>query len=189
MTIDHSRRIEELAHEHIDLMAYDPSWPERFASEEARLRDALPMRHVVRIAHIGSTAVPGLSAKPVIDIQVEVSGANGLIDVVVPIMQGLGYEFIWRPSIGESAPYYAWFILRDGSGERSHHVHMVEPEPVSETRIIFRDFLRNHPADARRYEELKTALASRFANDRAAYAVAKTEFIKDCVERSRSTRP
>ena len=186
MTIDHSRRIEELAHEHIDLVAYDPVWPERYAMEEERLRGGLPADRVVRIAHIGSTAVPGISAKPVIDIQVEVTSLNGLLDTVVPVMQRFGYEFIWRPSIGESAPYYAWFILRDGSGERSHHVHMVEPEAVGQGRILFRDFLRNHPADARRYEELKTALASRFANDRAAYAVAKTEFIRDCVERSRS---
>ena len=174
-------RIAQLMHEHIDVVPYDPSWPARFAEEERYLRTLLPTGLLIRIDHIGSTAVPGCTAKPVIDIQVEVTDLERAKQEVVPLLQARGYEFIWRPSIGEMAPFYAWFIKRDGAGGRTHHVHMVEPDTASEGRILFRDRLRAEPELVRRYEALKQDLLRRFADDRAAYTQGKTSFIQDVI--------
>lgn len=174
-------RIAELMHEHIDVLPYDPAWPARYADEERRLRSLLPHDLVLRIDHIGSTAVPGCSAKPVIDIQVEVNDLGRARQQAVPQLQGSGYEFIWRPSIGEMAPFYAWFIKRDTAGRRTHHIHMVEPDTASEDRIRFRDRLRSRPDLVRRYEALKQELLRRFADDRAGYTQGKTAFIQDVI--------
>ncbi|MBL8012173.1 MAG: GrpB family protein [Flavobacteriales bacterium] len=179
-------RIAELGREHIAVMPYDPAWPARYAEEEERLSRSLPPAIIRRIAHIGSTAVPGLSAKPIIDIQVEVTSLDRVRREVVPIMQDLDYEFIWRPSMGERAPFYAWFIKRDAQGQRTFHVHMVEPDEASTDRLIFRDFLRKHPLCARDYEALKHRLASEHPADRESYTRRKTPFIQDILRRAHS---
>lgn len=176
-----NERIAELMREHIEVLPYDPSWPGLFAVEEQRLRSLLSPDLLIRIDHIGSTAVPGCHAKPVIDIQVEVKDLERARREVVPLLQAHGYEFIWRPSIGEMAPFYAWFIKRDAAGRRTHHVHMVEPDTASEGRIIFRDRLRASPVLIRRYEALKQDLLDRFADDRAAYTQGKTAFIQEVI--------
>lgn len=179
-------RLDELMQERIAVVPYDADWPLRYAALELRLMELLPTRLVQRIAHIGSTAVPGLSAKPIIDVQVEVSDLDEVRERVVPVLEAEGYEFIWRPSIGESAPFYAWFIKRNEKGERTEHLHMVAPDRVSAERITFRDILRKHPVEAAAYEELKRALAIKFARDRAGYSQGKTGFIRDILVRGRS---
>ncbi len=184
-----AERIAELTSEPISIVPYDPVWPARFAAEELRLKAMLPNDLCSRIAHIGSTAVPGLSAKPVIDIQVEVTDLERVRSEVVPVMQRLGYEFIWRPTMGERAPYYAWFIGRDERGQRTFHVHMVEPDQATADRLLFRDFLRAHPEVARQYEALKQVLANAHPVDRAAYTHAKTPFIAEVLRRARAQQP
>ena len=181
-------RIKELTHEHIDIVPYDVSWSRLYEQEEAFLERTLPPRLVKRIAHIGSTAVPGLSAKPVIDIQVEVKSLEDVRTGVVPVLQALGYEYIWRPTIGEQAPFYAWFIKRNAAGHRTHHIHMVEPDQASDDRILFRDFLRSHPGDVQRYETLKRALCAVYPNDRVAYTKGKTDFIASVLKQARTQR-
>lgn len=183
------RRIEELMHEHIEIVPYDAQWPLRYAAIEAKLVRSLPPDLVIRMAHIGSTAVPGLSAKPVIDVQVEVTHLDRVRREVVPIMLDLGYEFIWRPSIGEHTPFYAWFIKRDERGQRTQHVHMVEPDAASEDRILFRDALRRWPEEAGRYEELKKTLVQRYPDDRKAYTESKSDHIRRVVARARAHNP
>jgi|688.fasta_scaffold45684_3 GrpB-like predicted nucleotidyltransferase (UPF0157 family) len=181
-------RITELTHEHIEIVPYDAEWLMRFAKEEARLLRSLPADLVIRIDHIGSTAVPGLSAKPIIDVQVEVSSLERVRREVVPIMKDLAYEFIWRPTIGEHGPFYAWFIKRNAKGERTVHVHMVEPDEASEDRLLFRDHLRAHPHEAQRYEALKQGLAHAHPDDRAAYTLSKTPFIAEVIREAREAR-
>lgn len=181
-------RIAELTREPIAIVPYDDRWPERYAEEEARLVRSLPPDLVKRIAHIGSTAVPGLSAKPIIDVQVEVISLDRVRREVVPIMKDLAYEFIWRPTMGEQAPFYAWFIKRNAQGQRTFHVHMVEPDQASVDRIIFRDELRAHPALASQYEALKQGLAAAHPADRAAYTLSKTPFIAEVLRRAREQR-
>ena len=179
------RRLEELIKEHVDLVPYDPSWPLLYAKEEEFLRTALPVDLFIRIDHIGSTAIPGCSAKPVIDVQVVVKSLERVKQEVVPMMERNGYEFIWRPTIGERAPFYAWFIKRNTDGARTHHIHMVEPDPASEDRILFRDHLRAHPEEVARYEALKRDLALAHAEDRAAYTQGKGRFITEIVAEAR----
>jgi GrpB-like predicted nucleotidyltransferase (UPF0157 family) len=181
-----SDRIAELTREQVSIVPYDIHWPERYSMEEERLSRALPPALVKRIAHIGSTAVPGMSAKPIIDIQVEVTTLDHVQRDVVPTMEDMGYEFIWRPTIGEEAPFYAWFIKRDPNGHRTHHVHMVEPDQVSSDRIRFRDLLRSDAELAGKYETLKRELAKAHAGDRAAYTASKTPFIQDVLNAHRS---
>ncbi len=179
------QRIEDLAHEGIAIVSYDAQWPLLYAEIEGKLLRSLPVDLVKCIAHIGSTAVPGLSSKPIIDVQVEVTDLGRVRREVVPILTDLGYEFLWRPSIGELTPFYAWFIKRDEKGQRNQHIHMVEPDEASADRLLFRDYLRRHPDEASRYEALKQQLAERFKNDRAAYTWSKTGHIKAMVAKAR----
>jgi GrpB-like predicted nucleotidyltransferase (UPF0157 family) len=181
-------RIAELTREPIAIVPYDERWPARYAEEEVRLARSLPPDLIKRIAHIGSTAVPGLSAKPIIDIQVEVNSLDRVRREVVPIMQDLAYEFIWRPTMGERAPFYAWFIKRNARGERTFHVHVVEPDQASVDRLVFRDFLCAHPSAAMEYEALKQGLAVAHPADRAAYTLSKTPFIAEVLRRAREER-
>lgn len=184
-TTDPQKRLAVLMKERIAVVPYDATWPQRYVEIEVRLKKLLPKNLVQRIAHIGSTAVPGLSGKPIIDVQVEVNDLEEVRERVVPMLEGEGYEFIWRRSIGESEPYYAWFIMRNADGERTEHIHIVAPDHVSAERIIFRDLLRKHPAEAAIYEALKNDLAKKFAKDRAAYTQGKTEFIQTTLRKGR----
>ncbi|MCC6541576.1 MAG: GrpB family protein [Flavobacteriales bacterium] len=179
------KRLAVLMKERIAVVPYDPEWPRRYDELEVRLKKLLPKNLVQRIAHIGSTAVPGLSAKPIIDVQVEVNDMDEVCERVVSMMEEAGYEFLWRPSIGEAAPYYAWFIKRDAVGVRTEHIHILSPDHTSAERIIFRDLLRRHPEEAAAYERLKTDLAKRHARDRTAYSTGKTEFIQATLRKGR----
>ena len=107
---------------------------------------------------------------------------------VVPLMVEAGYEFIWRPTMGDDAPFYAWFIKRDDRGERSVHVHMVEPGQASVDRIVFRDYLRDHPEEVERYEALKRDLAKQYPNDRTAYTEHKGNFVTEALAKARQEK-
>ena len=179
------KRLAQLNKELVDLVPYDPAWAGRYAEIEAEIKTLVPRMIMLRIAHIGSTAVPGLSAKPVIDVQVEVNDVDALQHLVVPRMEEAGYEFIWRPTMGDADPYYAWFIKRDEHGGRTVHVHMVRPGQASVDRIIFRDHLRDHPEEARRYEELKHQLAKRYHKDRDGYTSHKADFVREVLAKAR----
>lgn len=178
-------RIRELVGEPIALVPYDPQWPLRYADMEAFLRRSLPADLVLRIEHIGSTAIPGSLAKPVIDVQVEVTGHERVLREVVPVLEVEDFEFIWRPTIGEQAPFYAWFIKRNAEGRRTHHIHCVVPDRASEDRLLFRDALRADPGLVACYEALKKELAVAHPNDRAAYTKGKTRFVTEVVAEAR----
>ncbi len=139
----------------------------------------LPRSLITRIEHFGSTAVPGLIAKPIIDILVEVSSLDETNRQVVPILESQGYDYFWRPSWKDNIPpFYAWFIKRDSIGNRTHHIHMVESSFDHWDRLLFRDYLIEHPNIAAEYASLKMRLSNTHQNDRIAYTQAKTDFIK-----------
>lgn len=171
-------RIKKVVQEEIEIVPYDPMWPRMFEIEKIHLLSCLTQNIVKRIEHFGSTAIPGLSAKPIIDMLVEVTCLEETKKIVVPILTSQGYEYFWRPTWGDDIPpYYAWFIKRDGEGNRTHHIHMVERDFEHWERLYFRDYLIEHPEIMKQYEDLKTSLARKFYNNRIAYTNAKTEFI------------
>ena len=170
-------RVEELVREEVAIVPYDPVWPKIFEEEAAFLRRKLPQNLVRRIEHFGSTAVPGLSAKPIIDILVEVSSLEDTKKQIVPILDAEGYEYFWRPAFGnDGPPYYAWFIKRNSEGKRTHHIHMVEEDSELWDRLYFRDYLRQFPTEAKRYDELKRKLSEEYSNDRVKYTEEKSDF-------------
>jgi GrpB-like predicted nucleotidyltransferase (UPF0157 family) len=173
-------RVARLLAEPAYVVPYDPTWPEAFRREQARLRSCLPAEVVGRIEHFGSTAVPGLSAKPVVDILVEVTDLAAVRERVVPILEAQGYEYVWRPTTGDDGgPWYAWFIKRHPtSGARTHHIHMVEPTFLDHwDRLLVRDYLIAHPEEARSYGALKARLVADGGGDRLKYATGKREYL------------
>ena len=173
-----------LTSESISLSPYNPSWPRMFEDEKAHLRKCLPAELIGRIEHFGSTAVPGLAAKPIIDMLVEVFSMQEAKERIVPILQGQGYDYIWRPSFGDDIPpWYCWFIKRDDGGIRTHHIHLVEPDFEHWDRLKFRDYLVQHPDVADEYAELKYHLSKEFPHERVKYTEGKTEFIRKIMQR------
>ena len=174
------RHIERALRERVEIVPYDPAWPGLFAEEVARLRAALPAELIGRIEHFGSTAVPGLEAKPIIDMLVEVRSMEDVAERIAPLLRALGYEFFWRaPGHGLPGMEYAWFIRRDAAGRRTHHIHFVEAGSSEWGRLRFRDYLRAHSEVARAYGALKQRIADQYPDDRIAYAKAKTCFVRE----------
>jgi GrpB-like predicted nucleotidyltransferase (UPF0157 family) len=176
------QRIDEAVRETVSIVPYDPRWPDLFEAEADFLRRTLPQRLLRRIEHFGSTAVPALAAKPIIDILIEVTDADETQEHIVPILTSHGYDYFWRTDV---QPPYAWFIKRDPEQRRTHHLHFVEADSMLWERLLFRDYLRRYPDEARRYAELKLSLADEFPNDRVAYSQGKTEFIVAVTEKAR----
>ena len=183
------QRIARITREHISLMPYDPGWPILFGEEKNHLLSCLPRELIARIEHFGSTAIPGAAAKPIIDILVEVTSLEETKARIVPILEARGYEYFWRPSHGDDIPpFYAWFIKRNPTGIRTHHIHMVEKDFEQWDSLLFRDYLIEHPDVAKEYECLKVDLARVYPNDRVAYTNGKTEFIIRITQLAKSTR-
>jgi GrpB-like predicted nucleotidyltransferase (UPF0157 family) len=168
----------------IELTDYDASWPQKFVTEREALLPVLGRYLAGPIEHIGSTAVPGLRAKPIIDIMAGVQSldaSRGAIEALVV----LGYLY-W--------PYKAevehWFC-KPSPDHRTHHLHLVPfGSALWRNQLAFRDRLRNDPAVRAEYAALKDTLAARFRNDREAYTEAKGELVRRVValelERARS---
>ena len=165
--------------EDVAVVPYDSRWPRMFQEEKAHLLSCLPKTLVRRIEHFGSTAVPGLAAKPIVDILVEVASLDETRQKVPFILEPQGYDYFWRPMWGDDTPpFYAWFIKRDASGNRTHHIHMVEAHFEHWERLFFRDYLIAHPHVAQAYGRLKRKMSKAHAHDRVAYTKAKTDFVE-----------
>lgn len=162
----------------IDLAPPDPAWARAFDAEARALRHVL--RHVLpaslryEIEHIGSTAVPGLPAKPIIDILLILPDRDRWPDLIEPI-ESLGYSF-WRENPDPNRQFYVKGMPPFGE-RRTHHIHTFLPGDA-EPRIRFRDLLRRDAEVARRYLALKERLAASHRLDREAYTEGKTEFIR-----------
>ena len=171
-------KIKRVLEEQVAIVPYDPAWPQMFEEEKKHLLGCLPRELIGRIEHFGSTAIPNLAAKPIIDMLVEVTSLDETRKRVVPILEAQGYDYFWRPTHGDDGPpFYAWFIKRDSNGHRTHHIHMLESDFEHWDRLLFRDYLIENPAAAKEYELLKLRLSRAHRNDRVAYTDGKTEFI------------
>jgi GrpB-like predicted nucleotidyltransferase (UPF0157 family) len=156
----------------VRLVEYDPAWPSRYEDLAAAIREALgPV--AVRVEHVGSTAVPGLAAKPVIDVQVSVASFEPLDEYRAPL-ESLGYEY--RP---DEEPGHRFFGLTDADDMRVAHVHVCERGSEWERRhLAFRDALRADDDLRRRYEVEKRRVAALHPDDTLEYAEAKTPWIR-----------
>jgi len=152
------------------IVPYDPAWPAIFAKLGSSLRDALGGT-ALRIDHIGSTSVPGLASKPIIDIQISVVSFEPLDAFRLPL-EDLG--FVFRADNPELTKRY----FRERPGDRRTHIHVRRAGSWAEQfALLFRDYLRAHGEDALRYAELKHRLAEQYGEDRHGYTEAKAPFL------------
>ena len=163
----------------VEIRPYDPSWPERFLAEARAIRAALGAGVAYDVHHVGSTAVPGLAAKPIVDIFLEVADRDAWPSLIEPLAR-LGYVY-WAENPDRTKMFFVKGMPPFGMG-RTHHVHVDTPDAVAPV-LRFRDHLIAHPEDARRYEALKRELAARFPTDRDAYTNAKAAFVQDVLRR------
>jgi GrpB-like predicted nucleotidyltransferase (UPF0157 family) len=155
-----------MARDPVRVVPYDPAWPAMFARQAAELRHALGAV-ALRIDHIGSTAIPQLAAKPVIDVQISVADFEPLDAYRVPL-ERLGYVF--RADNPERTKRY----FREPPGRRRTHIHVRRAGSFSEQfALLFRDFMRVHADVAAEYADLKNKLAERYSADRTAYTARK----------------
>jgi len=156
----------------VDVRPYDERWGARYA-EEARLLRSIFGEELLEMHHIGSTSVAGLAAKPVIDIMPVVKDI-GRIDRFDEAMRAAGYT----PKGENGIPGRRYF--QKGGDERTHHVHVYgKDSPEIKRHLAFRDFLRQHPDEARRYGELKTILSERHPFDVSSYIEGKERFASE----------
>jgi GrpB-like predicted nucleotidyltransferase (UPF0157 family) len=153
----------------VEIADYDPAWPVAFEAERKRIA---PLLGGVEIHHFGSTAVPGLAAKPVIDMIVLVRELDAPI---VELVSNAGYQF---PEAFNATLTHRRFLCYPTAAHRTHHLHLVDDRQELDRRLRFRDRLRSDPALATEYVTLKRALAERHREDREAYTDAKAAFIK-----------
>ena len=164
--------------EAIHLVEYDPSWPDGFRVEAAAIEAAIGPWISGGIHHVGSTAVPGLTAKPVIDILVGVASLEAsrpCIDLLAPL------RYVYS---AYRAEVMHWFCKPDPA-KRTHHLHLV---PTGSQRYVeelaFRDYLRAHPDHADAYVNLKRELAARYRDDREGYTQGKADFVRQLTDRA-----
>ena len=166
--------------ESLRIAPYDPAWPQEFERERGRIAEALgPLAR--RIDHHGSTSIPGLDAKPIIDIQISVDALQPL-DAYAQPLATLGYAHVPHPDDAVCP-----FFHRPADWPHTHHIHVVAFGGLEERRTLaFRDYLREHADVAGEYASLKRELAPRYAGSdaaaREAYASAKTEFIERVIQ-------
>lgn len=162
----------------IEIHAYDPEWPRQYEREEARIRSILGDR-VVRIEHVGSTSVPRLPAKPIIDIALEVPD-SAEEEAYVPDMEAAGYRLHVREP--------EWFEHRLFKGPDTAvnlHVFAAGSEEV-DRMVLFRDWLRGSAADRELYADVKRDLAKRDWKYTQQYADAKTEIVREIMSRAQA---
>jgi GrpB-like predicted nucleotidyltransferase (UPF0157 family) len=155
----------------VRIVEYDPAWPGMAEAEIARIAGAVG-EVAVRIEHVGSTAVPGLAAKPIIDLQLSVADV-GARSLYVGPLEGLGYLFAPDPA----SPDFHFFGL-PAARPRTHHLHVCAAGSEDERRhLAVRDYLRAHPDEVASYADLKRGLAARAPGDRLAYIEGKDAYV------------
>jgi GrpB-like predicted nucleotidyltransferase (UPF0157 family) len=166
--------------EKIILVPPDPEWPRKFRIEKQSILAALKGRRV-HIRHVGSTAIPGIAAKPVIDIIIGCASMKQA-DTLLPLLCAIGYETSARfnAKIGERR-----FLKKRRNRKRTHHVHViVHRGELWRNYLKFRNTLRKDPALAKRYARMKIRMARKHVDDRIAYTEAKTPFVKRVLKHS-----
>jgi GrpB-like predicted nucleotidyltransferase (UPF0157 family) len=172
----------DFASDPIVLVPHRAEWEDLARREIAAIRAGLAGMTVSGIQHIGSTAIPGIRAKPILDIQVLVPALAEAQEAIAALC-ALGYEY-WAANPGRLQLLLVKGRPPQGAG-RSHHVHLLQDREAFENAMLFRDALIGDPALAGEYDRFKRDLARRFSADGAAYEAGKTEFVRDVVRNAR----
>lgn len=171
--MDEGESLNRAINEKIVLCSYSTDWPTLFEEERARLLHLFSDK-LVAIEHIGSTAVPGLSAKPIVDILVGVDSMHHADDLIHPLCDS---KYTTSMEYNTSLIDRRW-LMRWADGRRTHHLHlMVYGSQVWQQRLAFRDKLRADTELAQKYEKNKWRWAAKYRLDREAYTAAKRDFI------------
>jgi GrpB-like predicted nucleotidyltransferase (UPF0157 family) len=164
------------------IVRYDPDWPRIYEEESKLIRGAIG-GIILSLEHIGSTSVPGLWAKPIIDIIAGVNDSESA-DRCGAILYYFGYEDV---SPGDQPDWF--YCLGKAPHSTGFHLHLVkEGTSFQKRHILFRDWLRTHPTDAEDYKDLKISLSEKYKDDRIAYTDSKTIYINGIVEKAEKTR-
>lgn len=166
----------------VEIVNYNPRWPGLFEEEAKRLRASLDPSSIVGLEHFGSTAIPGLCAKPIIDILIAVRSLADARATFVEALRTLDYIY-WAENPKTDRMFFVRGMPPFGS-RRSHHVHVTEPQGEMWHRLAFRDYLRAHPEEARTYERLKRRLAAEHHRDREAYTDAKSAYVESVMRKA-----
>lgn len=165
----------------VEVVPYNHQWPQIFEEEAGKIKTIMN-ENVVGIEHMGSTSIPGMSAKPVIDILVEVNSIEK-VDLYKVEMIELGYD----PKGENGIPNRRYFSK--GGDNRTHHVHIYQTgNPEIARHLQFRDYLTAHPEDAILYSELKQSLAKQFPADIDQYILGKDALVKELDEKAKLWR-
>lgn len=164
----------------VKLAPYTTEWKRLFEEEKSRLQEAIG-QYVLDIQHVGSTSIPGMTAKPILDIGIAVKNFEEARVCIRPVEQ-LGYEFRGERGI----PRRHFFVK---GNPRTHHLHINEIDSSNwENQVLFRDYLIQHPKLVEEYTALKVRLAQQFPTDREAYLDGKASFIEGVLAMARSAR-
>lgn len=162
------------------LKPYNLQWKD-FFKQEKELMSAVIADFLVDIQHIGSTAIPNSVAKPIIDIAVAIDSLDNIEKIIIPL-KNIG--FIYR---GEQGIPDRHMFVKGGENYRTHHLHVMQKGHYEwDKHILFRDFLKKHPNDAKQYSELKQKLFLKYGNDREKYTEGKSDFIQNIIEKAKS---
>lgn len=166
----------------IEIVAYDPAWPDHYDREQSRLRAALDPVDVRRIEHIGSTAVPGLAAKPIVDVLVVVDNRDAAWNCV-DRLEDIGYEFF-----AERTEREWWLQLGYWPADGQPFNCSVRPVETEGWRrnVLLREYLRDHPDARDEYERVKREAVAEYAADPTEYTKAKSPVIESILERARA---
>jgi GrpB-like predicted nucleotidyltransferase (UPF0157 family) len=171
----------------IEIVACDPRWPSLYQIERDRLLNALSRRLVLAIEHFGSTAIPGLAAKPIIDILIAVQTLETARQVAITPLEALGYAY-WPDNPATDRMFFVKGLPPRGP-RRTHHVHITEITGEMWHRLLFRDYLRANSDEMRRYEALKRQLARAHPTDREAYTASKNSYVAEIMRRAERSTP
>jgi GrpB-like predicted nucleotidyltransferase (UPF0157 family) len=166
----------------IEIVDYDPRWPLLFNEEAKRLRAVLDPQLIVGLEHFGSTAIAGLSAKPIIDILIAVRSLAAARASFVDALRKLDYVY-WADNPKKDRMFFVKGMPPFGA-KRSHHVHVTELDGEMWQRLAFRDYLRTHPEEAETYARLKRRLAAEHQTDREAYTEAKSTYVDSVMRKA-----
>ncbi|TET77291.1 MAG: GrpB family protein [Candidatus Heimdallarchaeota archaeon] len=163
----------------VKLKPYNPQWKE-FFKKEKKLISSVITAFLIDIQHIGSTAIPNIVAKPIIDVAVAIDSLDN-IEKIIPPLENIG--FIYR---GEQGIPDRHMFVKGGENYRTHHLHVMQKDHYEWNKhILFRDYLKKHPNDAKQYSELKQKLFLKYGNDREKYTESKSEFIQNIIEKAK----